>query len=182
MSTHSFRKSVFPTRSNTLKDLGRLVGAMWSSSNASGLQSVVWRFQWETSRDGALKNQILAYNLEDCQALQLLVTELRNIGQAAATRSDVDFANAPKQNTTTSGQQIHDSLEGILRSAHAEYRKNRIEIRQSKAEEENSRKKPGAQKGHQVFRRIVPAKVGKIIRVRRPNQVSPTHRSIPRPI
>ena len=170
-----FGKVYFPTRSNTLKDLGRLVGAMWSSSNASGLQSVVWRFQWETSRDGALKNQILAYNLEDCQALQLLVTELRNIGQAAATRSDVDFANAPKQNTTTSGQHIHDSLEGILRSAHAEYKKNRIKIRQSKVEEENGRKGPGARKGHQVFRRIIPVKVGRVIRVRRPTKC-PRHK------
>ncbi len=89
----------FPTRSNTLKDLGRFVGATWSFADASGLQSVVWRLQWEASQDGALKDQILTYNLEDCQALRLLVTELRNIGQAAATRSDVDFADALQSKT-----------------------------------------------------------------------------------
>ncbi|NOT57910.1 MAG: TM0106 family RecB-like putative nuclease, partial [Deltaproteobacteria bacterium] len=163
-----FGKVYFPTRSNTLKDLGRFVGATWSFSDASGLQSVVWRLQWEASQDDALKEHILAYNLEDCQALRLLVTELRNIGQVAATRSDVDFADTPKKNTTTSGQHLHDALEGILRSAHAEYKKNRIGVRQEKAEEENSRRRPGAIKGHQMFQRIVPTKAGKIIRVRRP--------------
>ena len=167
-----FGKVYFPTRSNTLKDLGRLVGAMWSSSDASGLQSVVWRLQWEASQDGALKDQILTYNLEDCQALRLLVTELRNIGQAAAIRPDVDFADAPKQHTTTSGQYIHDSLEGILRSAHAEYKKNRIGIWQDNTEEEHSRRRPGARKGHQMFQRIVPAKAGKVVRVRRPMKCS----------
>jgi hypothetical protein len=151
-----------------MKDLGRFIGATWSFADASGLQSVVWRLQWEASQDGALKDQILTYNLEDCQALRLLVTELRNIGQAAATRSDVDFADAPKQNATVSGQSIHDSLEGILRSAHAEYKKNRIGIRQGKTKEEAGRKGPGARKGHQAFRRIIPAKAGKIIRVKRP--------------
>ena len=162
-----FGKVYFPTRSNTLKDLGRFIGAMWSSSDASGLQSIVWRLQWEASQDDALKEQILTYNLEDCQALRLLVPELRSIGQAAATRSDVDFADAPKQNTTTSGQYIHDSLEGILRSAHAEYKKNRIGVGQEKVGEENGRRRPGAIKGHQGFQRIIP-KAGRVIRVRRP--------------
>jgi predicted RecB family nuclease len=163
-----FGKVYFPTRSNTLKDLGRFVGATWSFLDASGLQSVVWRLQWELSHDGGLKDRILTYNLQDCQALRLLVTELRNISQAGATRSDVDFADAPKKNTTTSGQYIHDSLEGILRSAHAEYRKNRIGIRQGNDEAEHGRRRPGARKGHQMFQRIVPTKAGKVVRVRRP--------------
>jgi predicted RecB family nuclease len=173
-----FGKVYFPTRSNTLKDLGRFVGATWSLSDASGLQSVVWRFQWEVFKGGTLKDQILAYNLEDCQALRLLVTELRNIGHAAINRSDVDFADTPKQNTTCSGQYIHDSLEGILRSAHAEYRKNRIGIRQDEAEEKKGQKKLGAPQGHQGFQRIIPAKAGQLIRVRRAIRC-PRHRGQP---
>ena len=106
-----FGKVYFPARSNTLKALGRLVGATWTSPDASGLQSVVWRLQCELSKDAALKERILGYNLEDCHALRLLVAELRNIGQAAATRSDVDYADAPKQNTTDQGKDIHDTLE-----------------------------------------------------------------------
>lgn len=162
-----FGKVYFPTRSNTLKDLGRFVGATWSFSDPSGLQSLVWRFQWEASKARILKEQILSYNLEDCQALRLLVAELRSIGESATNRSDVDFADTPKQNTTCSGQYIHDSFEGILRSAHAEYRKNRIGIRQDNTKEDKRRKKLGPPQGHQGFQRIIPAKVGKLIRVRR---------------
>jgi predicted RecB family nuclease len=36
----------FPVRSNRLKELGRFVGATWTSPDASGLQSLVWRYLW----------------------------------------------------------------------------------------------------------------------------------------
>ena len=37
----------FPTRSNRLKELGKFLGASWEDPNASGLQSVAWRYTWE---------------------------------------------------------------------------------------------------------------------------------------
>jgi hypothetical protein len=161
-----FGKVYFPTRSNTLKDLGGFVGATWTAPDASGLQSVVWRCEWEVSRNDVLKERIIAYNLEDCQALWLLVSELRNVASTAATRSDVDFPDTPKQNATASGQRIHDSLENIIRSAHHdEYRKHRIALEH--APDETVRRPSGGQKGHQGFRRIIPAKADKIVRVRR---------------
>jgi predicted RecB family nuclease len=168
VNTFIFGKVYFPVRSNTLKELGRFFGATWSSPDASGLQSVVWRMQWQESRDAKLKEQILGYNLEDCHALAILVSELRKIGQSSTARPDVDFADAPKRNATPSGQQIHDSLEGILKSAHAEYRKNRIGIRQNEVGPEASPKKRGAPKGHQAFQRVVPTRAGKVVRVKRP--------------
>jgi predicted RecB family nuclease len=169
-----FGKVYFPARSNTLKALGRLVGATWTSPDASGLQSVVWRLQWELSKDDALKDHLLTYNLEDCHALRLLVAELRNIGQAAATRSDVDYADAPKQNTTDRGKDIHDTLEGILKSAHAEYKKNRIGIRAAEEGIEEEPRKRGAPKGHFAYKRIAPTKAGRMVQVRRP-MTCPNH-------
>ncbi|MCH7688927.1 MAG: TM0106 family RecB-like putative nuclease, partial [Planctomycetes bacterium] len=47
---HVFGKVYFPARSNSLKDLGAIVGATWDSSLQSGLQSLVWRHRWETNR------------------------------------------------------------------------------------------------------------------------------------
>ncbi len=163
-----FGKIYFPARSNTLKTLARLIGASWTSPDASGLQSVVWRLQWDKSKDDALKDQILTYNLEDCYALRLLVTELRNIGQAAATRSDVDYADEPKQNTTDHGKHIHDALEGILKSAHAEYKKNRIGLWPTDDAVPNVPRKRGAPAGHLAYQRIAPTKAGRVVRVRRP--------------
>jgi predicted RecB family nuclease len=60
----------FPTHSNSLKDIGKLVGAGWSSDNASGIQSLAWRLAWESGREEALKQQLLVYNQEDCLALR----------------------------------------------------------------------------------------------------------------
>ena len=159
VNTFIFGKVYFPARSNTLKELGRFFGATWSSPDASGLQSVVWRMQWQASGDTKLKEQLIEYNIEDCNALAILVSELRNIGQSSTARPDVDFADTPKRNATPSGQKIHDSLDGILKSAHAEYKKNRIGIRrEGEVGSEPLPKKRGAPKGHQAFHRIIPVK------------------------
>ena len=168
INTFIFGRVYFPSRSNSLKPLGQLVGATWTSPHGSGLQSIVWRLQWEALKAPELKQRLLTYNLEDCRALRALVMELRNIGQAADTRADVDFADAPKQNTTASGRQIHECLERMLKSAHAEYRKNRIEIGPPQESVATGQKKRGAPKGHQGHRRIIPAKVSREVRVRRP--------------
>ena len=48
----------FPVRSNILKDLGRFVGATWTSPHASGLQSLVWRYLWQETHDPVWKQVI----------------------------------------------------------------------------------------------------------------------------
>ena len=58
-----------PTYSNSLKEIARFIKFEWSEKDASGLQSTVWRYKWEMSRDKNLKHKILQYNIEDCMAL-----------------------------------------------------------------------------------------------------------------
>jgi predicted RecB family nuclease len=60
----------FPTHSNSLKDIGRLLGAEWSAPDASGIQSLVWRLEWEAGREESRKQQLVVYNREDCLALK----------------------------------------------------------------------------------------------------------------
>src|SRR5262245_16709096 len=60
----------FPTYSNGLKDVAGCLESSWSESDASGLQSLVWRAKWEATKDEAWKEQLLAYNREDCAALK----------------------------------------------------------------------------------------------------------------
>jgi hypothetical protein len=64
----------FPTTSNSLKDVGRFLGFRWTTPEASGLDSIVWREQWEEAHDNSLKTKLLDYNREDCSALRA-VTE-----------------------------------------------------------------------------------------------------------
>jgi hypothetical protein len=62
----------FPTYSNSLKEIGRYVGATWSMPEASGRYSVLWRELWEQSRQAVFKSRLLQYNQEDCLALKSL--------------------------------------------------------------------------------------------------------------
>ena len=58
-----------PTYSNSLKEIARFIKFEWTEKDASGIQSTVWRYKWEVSRDKDLKHKIIKYNIEDCEAL-----------------------------------------------------------------------------------------------------------------
>ena len=71
----------FPTYSNGLKDIARYLGFQWSDSNASGLHSLMWRSEWELSKDSSLKQKLLTYNAEDCEALERLTSVIAQLCQ-----------------------------------------------------------------------------------------------------
>ena len=123
-----YGKVYFPVRSNRLKDLGAAVGASWPTPNPSGLQSVAWRLRWEDSGQDEFKAKLLAYNQADCDALRLLTSELQALSAGADKRADVDFTNKPKQLATARGEEIHRLFDGILASAHEEYKRKKIEL------------------------------------------------------
>lgn len=58
-----------PTYSNSLKEIARFLDFEWTESNATGLQSVIWRYNWELTKTEDLKNKLITYNIEDCRAL-----------------------------------------------------------------------------------------------------------------
>jgi len=60
----------FPVYTNSLKDIAKFLGFDWTEKNASGIQSVVWRRNWELTGSSAFKNKLLNYNMEDCAALK----------------------------------------------------------------------------------------------------------------
>jgi predicted RecB family nuclease len=116
-----YGKVYFPTKSNNLKDLGKYIGASWTASDASGLQSLVWRHRWEGTRNENFQQMLLTYNEEDCRALRLLTDSLTKIKEGANSQENIDFANKPKQISTEIGEQIHSNFETILKFAHANY-------------------------------------------------------------
>jgi hypothetical protein len=59
----------FPTTSNSLKEIAGFLGFRWTSVGASGLDSVVWREQWQEAPDDVMKAKLLDYNRDDCSAL-----------------------------------------------------------------------------------------------------------------
>src|SRR5262249_47889298 len=66
-----------------LKEVARYFGFRWSGSPASGLDAIVWRHRWEDSNDPEIKQALLRYNREDCEALELVANKLVDLHRAA---------------------------------------------------------------------------------------------------
>jgi len=60
----------FPTYTNGLKDVAAYLGFRWSSDSPSGLAALGWRLQWEASHESNLKDRLIVYNAEDCEAAE----------------------------------------------------------------------------------------------------------------
>ena len=69
----------FPTYSNDLKSIGNHLRFNWSEKEASGLQSIVWRMEWEKTHCEKVKEKIMQYNIEDCMALRKVTDTIYQI-------------------------------------------------------------------------------------------------------
>lgn len=74
-----FAQIYFPTHSNALKHIGAWLGCKWSSTAPSGTDSIIWRMNWEQSSDPSVKQNLIAYNSDDCRALDVLTETLLRI-------------------------------------------------------------------------------------------------------
>lgn len=160
-----YGKVYFPVRSNGLKSLARFLGAVWTDAQASGLQSLVWRYRWETTRDERFGQSLLRYNREDCEAVRLLVCRLDRLRREAATDPEVEFARRPKRHATETGRTVHGQFERILASAHADSDGSTIRIRSNDSEESEEPRKMGGRKGHLAHSRIIPSKANRVVNV-----------------
>ena len=102
-----YGKIYFPTFSNGLKDVGRYLGFDWNWPQASGAAAPFLRRAWELDADGALKRELVGYNLDDCRAAEKVADALVRIcgdGVDTATEEKPE-ARRPKK---------FDSKEGLL--------------------------------------------------------------------
>jgi predicted RecB family nuclease len=155
VNTYVYGTVYFPVRSNRLKDIGKFIGATWTSPDPSGLQSLVWRHYWDNTHDATYRDLLITYNREDCQALKLLTDELSKIKHSADTLSEVDFADQPKRRATEVGTELHNQFQTILELARADYDKKKISLRQSRTSNDEKRKR-GGQKGHPGYSKAIP--------------------------
>ena len=73
----------FPTFSNGLKQIASHLDFHWTYPGASGLHALIWRSQWELSQESALKDRLIAYNIDDCKALEVVFGALVELGNGA---------------------------------------------------------------------------------------------------
>ncbi len=72
----------------------------------------------------------MTYNKEDCHALKVLTDAVSQLQQSADTLTAVEFADQRKRQTTDTSTQIHHQFRTILKFAHFDYDKKKINFRQ----------------------------------------------------
>ena len=129
----------FPTYSNGLKDIARFLGFEWTNPASSGLQSIVWRHEWEASGDWAVREKLTAYNIDDCEALSLVVETLGRIFQpeldatkAPGSTAEIVREDELAKNLPTQWPRFKSSiseLEQINGAARWDYQQDRVFVR-----------------------------------------------------
>ena len=71
--------SIFRLTPIALKELATYLKFNWSYPGSSGLDSINWRQRWETPKEDVIKQKLLRYNLDDCEALRLLTNAVLQI-------------------------------------------------------------------------------------------------------
>ena len=135
--SYVFARIYFPTFSYGLKEVGRYLGFCWSDSPASGLEAIVWRHRWEASNNPGIKEALLHYNREDCEALELVTKRLINLHRAAPTDSqwshnDVIRTSDMKWESPYGFKRnefVFSEMETINKAAYWDYQRERIYVK-----------------------------------------------------
>ena len=162
----------FPTFSNRLKEIGHFLNFEWHGPVTSGLQSLAQRLEWEHSLAPEPKTALVAYNRDDCAAVEVVTTNLGNIIREATSRADVEFSHKPKRVASDKGEQVHTSFESLLRSAHFAYSHSRIKLSTLKTTQPPPPEKRKLKRSPR--RRSFSTIKGKVVRVPR-RRVCPVH-------
>jgi hypothetical protein len=75
-----------------------------------GLEAIIWRHDWEASRDPAAKQALLDYNQEDCEALEIVANSLVDLYHAAPVEQ-----KSPRNDVVYTGEMKRESLFGFGR-------------------------------------------------------------------
>jgi transposase-like protein len=129
----------FPTYSNGLKDIAQYLGFKWSDDAATGLNALTWRAQWESSKNPDLKQKLITYNADDCEALEKVASVIAQLCQeqteeANSTDSKIIHTNSLKRESPHHLGRNKFSipeLERINQSAYWDYQRDKVYIRTS---------------------------------------------------
>jgi predicted RecB family nuclease len=132
-----FAQVYFPTFSNGLKDIAGHLGFRWSDSAVTGTQTIRLRHEWAASRVHFQRSSLLAYNAEDCTALDVVVSKLVELSQVFS-----DARSSPSDgvvNTTTLKREhpygfkcntfAFPELDAVNRAAYWDYQRERIYVK-----------------------------------------------------
>jgi len=129
----------FPAYSNGLKEIARFLGFEWTDPSASGLLSIAWRSQWETSQNAFWRDKLVAYNADDCKALSLVARTIERLlvpdgctEKSLGCNLEIVHAEALAKNLASKWRVFKSplpDLEHINEAAYWNYQRDRVYVR-----------------------------------------------------
>jgi len=171
-----YAHAYFPTYSNSLKEVARYLGFRWSDNTSSGLTALVWRSQWESSREPGLKRKLVTYNAEDCEALQKVTLAVSAFCQAASSEGqpmaevvNVDSLKREYPQRFGEVEFLLPEFQRINEASYWDYQRNRVYVRSNQRLRRLSRE---TFKRHSTRAQVRP---NKVITIEEPRPVSCCH-------
>jgi predicted RecB family nuclease len=136
-----FAQVYFPTHTNGLKDIASFLGFIWSDASLSGPCSIACRSEWELLADAERKQRLIAYNADDCKALQILTGFACGLRQCDPTgvsqsRDGIVFVDRLKPllrfNLINKDGAALPEFRDINKAAYWDYQRDRVYVRSSK--------------------------------------------------
>jgi predicted RecB family nuclease len=150
---HVFTQNIYvPTYSNGLKEIARFLKYNWSEKDASGLQSIIWRYKWELSKEVLFKNTLINYNQEDCQALMLVTNWIKNIQLNDEQIENVnEFSGQTSYKWGAVDFRIRELAE-INKMAYFDYQRNKVYIKTNSNLKKLSKKRQNISKSYKILK------------------------------
>jgi len=102
-------------------------------------ETLAWRAQWESSHEPSLKQKLLTYNAEDCEATEKVTEALYVLGRTASSpqtlRTDVVNVDSLKREYPQRFGEVEFVLPDFQRineASHWDYQRNRVYIRSNR--------------------------------------------------
>lgn len=123
----------FPTRSNGLKEVAGHLGFRWSTDSPSGLKSLILRRRWELSGDDRLKRELIAYNGDDCAALERVADAIKALIENAGSAVQADsLKDTSRPYSFGKNEFAFPELAKITKCAYWDYQRDRVYVRTNK--------------------------------------------------
>jgi predicted RecB family nuclease len=159
-----YSRVYYPAYSNDLKSIASCLGFEWSTSNASGVQAIAWRYEWEATRHEETKQKLLTYNAEDCVALENVVQSLCSVSGDTPQPSlgvprpiaSVDDIKEQSHRRLGNVQYALPELAQITRRSYFTYQRDKILVRTNPILKRSRQlRRLRRKKKHRVNRRVV---------------------------
>ncbi len=153
----------FPIYSNDLKSLASYLDFKWLTNNPSGLQAILWRYQWEITQKNEYRKKLVKYNHEDCLALRHVMEKICSICSPNMTpESNIQKETAEINDLVTGWPHIFKRNEFFFKNfdlinkcSYFDYQRERIYVRTNPSIRRNLKREASKFKKHVKINRLV---------------------------